>query len=114
MSAPLVIEFDVPEADGAPVLSYNPNLYRPIDHRPDYIIHCVSKSGDMHRLSSHSHVKKVFIEINCAENADKFLFSAGCILRVNRTTLSQNLIDYSSGLRCERNWIIIDRRSQFY
>ena len=66
----LLVQFDVPETNCSLRFPYGNNLYPLIDHRPDYIIHCIPESNHVKMMTIDRHVKKIFVEVNCAKNAD--------------------------------------------
>ena len=52
------------------------DLYAFIHHRPNYVIHCIPQPNDVNRITSDGYIKKVFVEVNCAKNANELFLSS--------------------------------------
>jgi len=55
---------------------YDKDLYPFIHHRPNYVIHCIAQPNDVNRIASDGYIKKVFVEVNGAKNADQLFLSS--------------------------------------
>src|ERR1051326_396783 len=110
----LFVQFNVAETNCSPRVPYGNNLYSLVDHRPDYVIHRIPEPYDVKMTTIDRHIKKVFIEIDCAKSPDELFLSRLRTLCVKRAILFQSLVDYGSGLRCKCDQSVTCSCSEFY